>query len=62
MKKLKDWWYGELKIDDSSAYLHIYMDRSIWACRIESAFKWAMRNYWNLIFLIIGLLGLWIAL
>lgn len=61
-QSLRKWWEGEFKVKDDVHFIHFYRDRSIWAYRIEAAFTWSKRNYWNLIFLAIGLLGLWIAL
>lgn len=61
-KRVRLWWDGEFKVKDSEHVIHFYRERSPWASRIETSFHWLANNLWNVIFLAIGIIGLWLAL
>lgn len=60
-RRLHRWWNGEYKVKETPHVLHFYRDRSPWPYRIEALGAWALRNGWNITFLLIGLVGVWLA-
>lgn len=61
-KRAHLWWHGEFKVKDSENLIYFYRDRSPWAKRSELVYRWLATNVWNVLFLIIGLLGIWLAI
>lgn len=60
-KAVRKWWDGEYKTIDDPYIFGVYLERSIWASRLDEFFQFIRANGWNVTFLTIGLLGLWLA-
>lgn len=60
-QRLRRWYDGEYKVHDDPYIIGIFRERSPWADRLEALFGFLRAHYWNLIFLAIGLAGLWLA-
>lgn len=62
-QRLKDWWKGEFVPGESGPILFTmgYYRRPRIAEATEAAVQWVARNSWNVSFLLIGLVGLFLA-
>lgn len=61
LKRLRDWWQGEWKVDGGKGLVIAYRHRSPWVTRIERIAIWCHRNAWNLFFATIGIAALWLG-